>query len=506
MQNSFFFSTLSKSLLNSGIVSDASLAMNSTTFGTDQTAAIQAILDLALTQPLYIQWDVKVSTTGLKIHSNTTINALEGCGAILRNGANAPVLSNKNPKTGTITDKNISINGGVWNGNGANQIHSSESTGWIVGMRFMGVENLRISNLEILAARTFAMQLANWKRVDIRNVSCFTYIQGANSDGLHINGPGQYMYISNLKGNVSDDLLALLANDITSQSAPTNATSAYGPFAGPGDIFDVIVDGVTSLRSYNDEWESRNCIRLLTSTNRLDRVIIKNVIGNTRAVGLIIDNYSEEPNLTFPNGVGNFGDITLENLNFELLNSGAMYKDCYVFLNAKIENLKLKDIVRKNYTNPYPYFKIASLANIDNLIIEGFNHWGTGMNVPIMDMQGGTINNLQLSDVNIQLTTLRDMPLLKLNSSATVNRVNMRGINCKNINNIVDSSGTLPYLSASNVVHTNATSGQGTFKIATGKTVTDCMLSNYYGFTILSGGGTITTSRGDGFTGALPIA
>ena len=76
-------------LIGSGIISDADLSFGSSSFATNQTAAIQAILNTATaTVPLNLIWDARVSITGLKIKSNTIITALPNCGAILRDSAN----------------------------------------------------------------------------------------------------------------------------------------------------------------------------------------------------------------------------------------------------------------------------------------------------------------------------------------------------------------------------------------------------------------------------------
>ncbi len=70
-------------LSSHGAVSDAQIGMNSVTFGTDNTAIIQSVLDKAKNAPVTVYWDGRYSVTGLKIYSNTTIIANAGCVAIL---------------------------------------------------------------------------------------------------------------------------------------------------------------------------------------------------------------------------------------------------------------------------------------------------------------------------------------------------------------------------------------------------------------------------------------
>ena len=186
-------------------ISDADIGINSVTFGTDNTIAIQSILDKAQSNPIIVYWDGRYSVTGLKVHSNTTIIAYEGCGAILRNNSDNPLLENANRSFSTYADSNISIQGGIWNANGFNkimnpaQIHDNPEeglVGWISGFRFFGVENLSIKDAIIYKPRTFALHAGNVKNVFIQNVKIDVGKNAPiNCDGLHFNGPSENITI-----------------------------------------------------------------------------------------------------------------------------------------------------------------------------------------------------------------------------------------------------------------------------------------------------------------------
>ena len=113
-------------LSKNGITDNANLALESNTFGVDQTSKIQAILDKALTGRLTVYWDVKCAITQLKIHSNTTIIASIGCGAIQLTGSNKIMFINYNKNDSSNERRiftqnknhNIIIDGGIWNQNG----------------------------------------------------------------------------------------------------------------------------------------------------------------------------------------------------------------------------------------------------------------------------------------------------------------------------------------------------------------------------------------------------
>mgnify|MGYP001619908242 CR=1 FL=1 len=96
-------------LSQNGAISDADLSEGSVVFGTDNTTAIQNVLDKAQSEPIAVYWDGKYSVTGLKVYSNTTIIAFEGCGAILRNNSDKALLENANRSFSTYADFDISI-------------------------------------------------------------------------------------------------------------------------------------------------------------------------------------------------------------------------------------------------------------------------------------------------------------------------------------------------------------------------------------------------------------
>jgi len=75
----------------------------------------------------------------------------------------------------------------------------------------------------------------------------------------------------------------------------------------------------------------------------------------------------------------------------------------------------------------------------------------------------------------------------------------MDNIYCKGINNIVDAQGTIYHISASNIIHTKAVAGEGTFKAAGQITIPEIVLTNYTGDRPTSGEGNFIKTRGDGF-------
>ena len=96
-------------------------------------------------------------------------------------------------------------------------------------------------------------------------------------------------------------------------------------------------------------------------------------------------------------------------------------------------------------------------------------------------------------------------PLICITNGGSVDCLQMDHIFCKGINNVVDARGTISHISASNMIHTEAVSGEGTFKAAGQVTIPDLVLTNYTGEKPISGAGEFIQTRGDGFAGKVVL-
>ena len=143
--------------------------------GTDDTAAIQRILDKASELgSVHLIIDGAALVTGLKIHSNTTIECKnQSYGFFLKDYSNCPILINANPDTERIVDRNITILGGTYNENNQKQDgcrskkdnklesalkkYKTSSVGkMVMTMQFFGVENMLIRDVTLKDHRRWA--------------------------------------------------------------------------------------------------------------------------------------------------------------------------------------------------------------------------------------------------------------------------------------------------------------------------------------------------------------
>jgi len=300
--------------------------------GTDDTAALQAILDQApRLGRLHLVLDgAALISKPLKIHSNTTLECPDkSCGLFLADGSDCCILRNANFDLETIRDRNITILGGVFNHNSPGQAHHIEGKKWdvpnpdwaafngVFGMEFYGVEHFLMRDVTIANQRTFAMLMATWKHVTMENIHIDRRERpiGQNQDGLHFFGPGRFLTIRNIRGNSGDDFIALAPDEHDYKSS----------------IEDVLIQGV-----HFDEADQG--IRMLVcGEGKLDRVIIRDVTGTYRMCGCIINPY-------FAGKGGLYGNIVFDTIDLRLM-EGSPYRPPFLFeLGGHIESLTLKNI------------------------------------------------------------------------------------------------------------------------------------------------------------------
>ena len=492
-------------LSTNGAISDAEISLNSVTFGTDNTAAIQSVLDMAKKSPITVYWDGKYSVTGLKVYSNTTIIAFEGCGAILRNKSDKCLLENANISFSAYEDSNISVQGGIWNGNGFNyysnpaQAHDDPQEGWISAFRFFGVENLCIKDAVIYKPRTFALHAGKVKNVFIQNVKIDVGKSAPiNCDGLHFNGPAENITIKDCVIMAKDDHIAFNADDALDSQAEHGGNYYRSLY---GDITDITIDNIKLEGGLFG-------IRLLSGESLIDRVNMSNIHGRTKEYWLIADNYWQHPLTVNNQGNGNLGTIIVENINVESTGKFVSYvHHSYANINANAECFIFKNVSRKKYEEDnYPSILISGEGKtIKKLIIDGYNASENADTATMMtnhiEINGAKVNYLAISNSTvIRDYTPNSSPLLCVKNGGTVDCLQLDNIYCKGINNMVDVQGTISQISASNIIHMNATVGEGTFKAAEKIIIPDLVLTCYSGSVQTSGAGTFVMKRGDGFT------
>lgn len=154
------------------------------------------------------------------IPSNRRIIADKNAVIRLDKGVKVLMLRNTNTVDGThlpirncTRNENISIEGGIWEeccphrlGYGRSGMYDEQRSFYGVStcMLFENINHLTLKNMTFRRCGGFAVQIGEASNIHaegIRFENCF-------ADGLHINGNTENIYISDVKGEVGDDLVA----------------------------------------------------------------------------------------------------------------------------------------------------------------------------------------------------------------------------------------------------------------------------------------------------------
>lgn len=347
--------------------------------GTDDTQALQKILDLAAEGAgVHLIMDGAALITSLRVHSHTTIECLNPlCGFYQAGHSDCALLINAHPTAGEIIDRNITLLGGTYNQNCLNQahhvppeVHYSQAERLVVALSFFGVENLLVRDVTVRDQRTFAFLITNWVKVTMENIRLELpgFIPSGNQDGIHLQGPGRFLVLRNIQGRTGDDFIALNGDE------ETNGEKSWAhPCATVGPITDVLIDTVMVD-------DASQVVRILSRENLHDRITIRNVSGNYRSFGFYLSAWDYKGR-----GLkGNFGSIVIENVDLRQTKADYTYTEPFLFrISGRHRHLQLRNI---QYLDPSDDRYLIHLegrtdipdlgdtpADVESLVIDGLH-------------------------------------------------------------------------------------------------------------------------------------
>lgn len=284
------------------------------------------------------------------------------------------------------------IEGGIWNFNNKNQDPNPIQTQKYDDRHFLGhimlfynVRNFKLSNMTLKDPSNYAVMIDRGTYFTIENID-FDFNEGnpysVNMDGIHLNGNCHYGVVRNLKGASYDDLVAL---------------NAYEGSAG--DITNIEIDGLFAEKCHS-------AVRLLTVQQKIEHITISNVFGTYYQYCIGFTKHYPGEN------TGYFDAIELENIHaskaHRLSVQQAHMEDVnyhfpfiWVQAEAKVKNVSINCLRRKEYENPSATVQIDENAIVDNLYMNNFsveNH--TDAEMPML-VNYGKIKNLAISEAYI---------------------------------------------------------------------------------------------------------
>lgn len=432
--------------------------------GTDETELLQSLLDKATEWgQLRFVMDGAALVSGLKVHSNTTIECMnKGCGFYLKDGSNCAIVTNYNASYDEIKTRNITLIGGTYNHNCLHQEHhinyveenddgvEVNASTWTIAIEFYGIENLNVRDLTVCDQRTFAFTIGNFRHVNVENtyIELMNEIPEGNQDGFHFWGPGQFLTMRNIGGKTEDDFMNIGPDERD----------------GVSSITDVLIDGVF----LDHAWQG---IRLLSrGTGLLDRVTIKNVTGTYNAYGFYINPWFVDKTM------GNFGNITFENIDLrpekDILIPNYYIKSNPAFLfsiGGDMESLTFRNINWYHSVDNRNIFQIGcpfhipflpfenKKPRIKNFHIDGLKiiENEDGNNDTEYMLVRGIVDRMTMRDVDIvRSETDKDSGrLLKVWPDAEIGKITLDRADIENIKDVIDvTEGNVEKIIINNVL------------------------------------------------------
>ncbi|MBR6765756.1 MAG: hypothetical protein IKM06_04650 [Clostridia bacterium] len=273
----------------------------------DDYPAFQAALDSGGT--VIIPQGIYPISQTLRVHFDTTVIAQKGAKMVMKGALkrtrNEFLLSNSDTVNG---NKNISIKGGIWDGNNTapenekpDLFDKSGYSGAVIN--FVNVNDLELSDMVLANSVTFYIRISKVHRFKIENIDLVSDTFGANQDGLHFGGDVKHGRVANIRalsyGQTNDDMIALNADDCIERV----------------ENLDLCRDNIEDITFENIFTE--NChtiIRMLSVTAKIKNLHFKNIYGGFRCNAINADGarYCRTPIFKeedCPEGVGRISDI-----------------------------------------------------------------------------------------------------------------------------------------------------------------------------------------------------
>jgi hypothetical protein len=287
-----------------------------------------------------------VSVTGLLvIKSNTTITVSAGKGAILRNSQNKPMFRNENFLfSGTPTDENIIIDGGIWNGNSTGQTQVGSPTYGVHAIfQFYGVDGLTVKNFEVRRQKCYSIHGINVRNgvyEDFVSDGGFDYVPGAspnNSDGVHFDGNCSDCRVSRGVLRTIDDAVGINLDDVWRYSG--GVTYPFYPANTAGPNTNILVEDIELNGGLFG-------VRVLSGASRGENITIRRITGETHGYAVLIDNFWQHPDWITQAGTGNLGTITIEDIDVNVASTEVVggYNEAVVSVTCNVEELVMNNI------------------------------------------------------------------------------------------------------------------------------------------------------------------
>ena len=445
-------------------------------------------------------------SASLVVSSNTTITILEGYGVYLASGSNCQMVINAHPSASVRTDRDITITGGTWNGNGGNNLGTNSDQvatngAFCVGMGFFGCMNVRVSNLHIhdISAWAFCFSLCNY--VNVNNI--WHTLQGGTrtpagainqQDTVDIRGGCNFVTVRGLKSQAHDDVVAINTRDYSTSGLTGLTYLNYSPSTHI-EIADIQMDTCSfGVALYSDKW-------------LIDKVSVKGLRGITRNYVAQLSN--DAPNAGLQ-GNGNFGSISFEDIDVDTISLREGIAAPYSYnedfnIRANVRQLTIRNWRFNNRVDRRPSFRLRSGFSIQQLNVSGYHEYDNlaGSTSEARFVLQGTVKQANFQDINYfrDTSTTQGGNLVGITGGGVVSNLRLNGCTLNNTADVVsvDATSTCTLAAICNTLMSGSSSGAGLYNVLAGATVSKGVFSNSLGHaaSVTGSGAAGVTKTGD---------
>ncbi len=338
---------------------------------TDDAPSIQRLLDAG--HPLiYFPPGQHLIGSTLRLPSNTRLHAhpfarfrfADGAG----NDANSFLLCNANLDNG---NENISVQGGIWDGNNANNPRREESdrngfTGAMINFRH--VQGLSLTDMTLKNSTAYHTRLSGVRNFRVERLRFEDTLHTSNQDGVHVAGCCEDGLIRDITAVgdacTGDDLVALNADDALDRS------ETRGKLGGP--IRRIRIHGLRAK-------DCHSFVRMASVWSEIQDIEINDICGgcqinvlNADALRFCMGPLFRRNDERYANGAGLLRNIRLRNI--------AVYKSApgdtaLLRLDERMEDFEVERFTRLTENDVAPQAPTIQVAymSTDGIVLEGIN-------------------------------------------------------------------------------------------------------------------------------------
>jgi hypothetical protein len=336
---------------------------------TDDAPAIQRLLN-AGTPFVYFPAGQYLIGESLRLPSNTRILAHPFARFRFADGAgkdsNSFLLCNADLDNG---NENISVRGGIWDGNNENnpRVEESDRNGFTGAMmNFRHVRGLTLTDMRLKNSTAYHTRISGTRDFRIERLRFEDTIQTRNQDGVHIGGCCEDGLIRDIaavgESCTGDDLIALNADDALDRS------ETRGKLGGP--IRRVRVDGLRAE-------DCHSFVRMASVWSPIEDIEINDFRGGCRvnvvnadALRFCAGPLFRRDDERYAGGAGLLRAIRLRNV---VVHKSAAGETALLRLDERMADFEVEDFVRVAEADVAPQAPTIQVAfqSTDGIVLEG---------------------------------------------------------------------------------------------------------------------------------------